>query len=98
MNSPGVTNSGHVGVAGHRVAAGRRSPLAALLAGLVRLYQWTAVVRSPRCRFYPSCSAYALEALRTHGAGKGLWLSIRRVGRCHPWNPGGVDRVPTRSK
>ena len=47
-----------------------------------------------RCRFYPSCSAYSLEALRVHGAVRGTWLTVRRIGRCHPWNPGGVDYVP----
>ncbi len=48
----------------------------------------------PRCRFHPSCSAYALEALEVHGAGRGTWMAVRRVGRCHPWNPGGLDPVP----
>ncbi|HEX2892377.1 MAG TPA: membrane protein insertion efficiency factor YidD [Marmoricola sp.] len=66
-----------------------------MLAVLVRGYQliispWIA----PRCRFYPSCSAYAVTALRRHGALKGSWLAVRRLGRCHPWNPGGVDHVP----
>ncbi|MBM3671408.1 MAG: membrane protein insertion efficiency factor YidD [Actinobacteria bacterium] len=51
----------------------------------------------PRCRFHPSCSAYALEALTVHGAARGSWLAARRVGRCHPWNPGGLDPVPPRS-
>ena len=50
----------------------------------------------PRCRFYPSCSAYAVEALTTHGAVKGTWLAARRLLRCHPWNPGGLDPVPPR--
>lgn len=46
------------------------------------------------CRFYPSCSSYAIEAVETHGAIKGSWLAMRRLSRCHPWNPGGVDHVP----
>lgn len=50
----------------------------------------------PRCRFYPSCSEYAATAIRTHGAGHGLVLALRRIGRCHPWNPGGPDPVPPR--
>jgi uncharacterized protein len=48
----------------------------------------------PRCRFYPSCSAYALEALAEHGATRGAWLATRRVSRCHPWHTGGLDPVP----
>jgi len=46
------------------------------------------------CRFHPSCSAYAIEAVQRHGAIKGGWLAARRVSRCHPWNPGGYDPVP----
>ncbi|WP_247041723.1 membrane protein insertion efficiency factor YidD [Arthrobacter rhizosphaerae] len=46
------------------------------------------------CRFFPSCSAYALEAITVHGAVKGSWLAVRRLARCHPWNAGGVDHVP----
>jgi uncharacterized protein len=49
------------------------------------------------CRYYPSCSAYALAAVETHGAVKGSWLALRRLGRCHPWTPGGVDLVPPRT-
>lgn len=67
---------------------------AGFLAGIVRLYRATAVVRSPRCRFAPSCSTYALEALKLHGARRGGWMAVRRLGRCHPWNDGGFDPVP----
>jgi hypothetical protein len=49
------------------------------------------------CRYYPSCSAYALGAVETHGAVKGSWLALRRLCRCHPWTPGGVDLVPPRA-
>ena len=50
----------------------------------------------PSCRFAPSCSEYAVGALRTHGAVRGLWLAIRSLARCHPFNPGGYDPVPPR--
>lgn len=67
------------------------------LVGLVRLYQlFLSPLLPSSCRFYPSCSAYALVALRRFGPVRGLWLTVRRLGRCHPWNPGGVDHVPRR--
>jgi len=66
-----------------------------LLVWLVRGYQLlVSPMLGQNCRFYPTCSNYAVQALRTHGAGRGSWLALRRVCRCHPWNPGGVDPVP----
>lgn len=60
--------------------------------GLIWLYQWTlGPLIGNRCRFYPSCSNYSKEALQKYGTLKGLWLTIKRLGRCHPWHPGGVD-------
>ncbi|MDX1510422.1 MAG: membrane protein insertion efficiency factor YidD [Nitriliruptorales bacterium] len=71
-----------------------RAPLRWLLVSLIRLYQKSASIRSPRCRFHPTCSSYAVEAITGHGVVRGGWLALRRIGRCHPWNPGGVDHVP----
>ncbi len=65
--------------------------------GLLRLWQMlVSPVYGQTCRFYPSCSMYAAEAVDTHGLLRGAWLTVRRLGRCHPWNPGGVDLVPAR--
>ena len=64
----------------------------------IRAWRLLSVHLTPRCRFHPSCSAYALEALETHGAVRGLWLAIRRLGRCHPWGGGGIDPVPPNTR
>ena len=62
---------------------------------LIRAYQLAiSPMLGNRCRFYPSCSEYSMEALRHHGLFRGLWLTVRRLGRCHPWHPGGFDPVP----
>jgi putative membrane protein insertion efficiency factor len=78
-------------------------PVSALL-GLIRVYQLTVSPVLPwvmgpgcGCRFYPSCSHYAADALREHGLARGSWLTVRRLGRCHPFHPGGVDLVPPRT-
>lgn len=73
------------------------SPAAAALKGGVVLYQWTLrPVLGMQCRFHPSCSAYAIGAIETHGALRGAALAARRILRCNPWHPGGDDPVPPR--
>lgn len=61
----------------------------------IRLYQIAiSPLMGPHCRFYPSCSQYAIDAISTHGVLSGAWLALRRVARCHPGHPGGVDPIP----
>ena len=71
--------------------------MASALLLLIRLYQrLISPLLGPRCRFYPSCSQYAADAIQKHGAIRGTALALLRVSRCHPWHPGGVDLVPDR--
>ena len=66
----------------------------ALLVKIIRLYQAVTVRRLPVCRFDPTCSSYAIEAVSQHGASKGAWYAMRRIARCHPWGGWGYDPVP----
>lgn len=65
-----------------------------ILCGLIRIYQWFSKFKPAVCRFYPTCSHYAYTAISRFGAVRGTYLAIKRLSRCHPWNPGGIDPVP----
>jgi uncharacterized protein len=66
-----------------------------VLVWLIKAYRYAvSPMLGPSCRFEPSCSCYAVEALERHGAAHGTWLAVKRVSRCHPWHPGGYDPVP----
>jgi uncharacterized protein len=81
--------------ADRRLAQARPSAAARVLMTVITGYRrFISPLLGARCRFAPSCSAYALEAVREHGALRGTWLAVRRIGRCHPFNPGGFDPVP----
>jgi putative membrane protein insertion efficiency factor len=70
-------------------------PLVLVVTGAIAVYQrLVSPLLGPRCRFYPSCSQYAKQALLKHGLVRGVLLAVGRVARCNPWNPGGVDFVP----
>lgn len=83
----GTVRTGAVDVGGRIVAGAAMSAIHA--------YRWlVSPMLAPSCRFFPSCSAYAIEAIDRHGAAAGSWLAVRRLCRCHPWSPGGHDPVP----
>ena len=68
-----------------------------VLTFLIRVYQVAlSPLLGPNCRYYPTCSQYAIEAMETHGSLHGTWLTIKRISRCHPWHEGGFDPVPGR--
>ena len=69
-------------------------PLAWVLLRAIRGYQWAFSGRPSPCRYFPTCSHYAAEAIDRHGAARGTWLAVRRLLRCHPWGGSGVDPVP----
>lgn len=74
-------------------------PLVKALTAVIRGYQRTfSSVLPPTCRYWPSCSEYAIEALQVHGPARGSWLTIKRLCRCHPWGGQGVDPVPPADK
>lgn len=74
------------------------SPAARAIRAVLRLYQLVRAGRPSPCRFVPSCSAYAVEAVEVHGARRGAWLAVRRLARCHPLGGHGIDLVPPRER
>ncbi len=73
-----------------------RRPVRRALLGVIGFYSRAiSPALPPRCRFYPTCSAYAAEAIERHGAARGTWLALRRLAKCAPWHPGGADLVPS---
>ena len=78
-----------------RVRKGFNAGVRGVVVALIQTYRWTLKpLLPPACRFVPTCSEYALTAVRRHGPWKGSWLALRRLARCHPWHPGGYDPVP----
>jgi len=89
----GSWHAAHDGIVAARIVYSR--PMKRVLLALISAYR---LLLSPllgaSCRFYPTCSTYAAEAIETHGALRGTWLAVKRILKCHPWHPGGVDPVP----
>ena len=81
------------------MTAATPGPVARVLLVVLGGYRrWLSPLLGPRCRFAPSCSAYAADAVALHGAARGSWLALRRLARCHPFHPGGHDPVPPVSR
>lgn len=82
----------------HEEGKDRSAAARAVMTTLAGYKRWISPLLPPACRFAPTCSEYMREAIGVHGLRHGLWLGVRRLGRCHPWNPGGYDPVPPRER
>ncbi len=77
------------------LCSGPRWVLMWVMIGCIKVYQYTlSPLLGPRCRFWPSCSSYTIEAIQVHGPIKGGWMAVKRIVKCHPGSPGGMDPVP----
>jgi len=82
----------------HEEGNDRSAAARAVMAALAGYKRWVSPLLPPACRFAPTCSEYMQQAIGVHGLRHGLWLGVRRLSRCHPWNPGGHDPVPPRER
>lgn len=82
----------------HEEGNDRSAAARAVMAALAGYQRWVSPLLPPACRFAPTCSEYMQQAIGVHGLRHGLWLGVRRLSRCHPWNPGGYDPVPPRER
>lgn len=93
VDQTGVDDGRATATTARAVQGWRRVPRR-LVIGVIRLYQLARSARPSPCRYWPTCSAYAVEAVERHGVGRGGWLALRRIARCNPWGGSGVDPVP----
>ncbi len=91
-----LTNETYGDVSAHRDLTRRATPATGVLIALIRGYQLARSGRPTGCRYLPTCSTYAQEAIERFGARRGGWMAVRRLARCHPWGSHGVDPVPER--